>query len=323
MAKTLKNFLSYALFFLFIIIALIYSVNRNFVPSFWEGLRLWIFFVLPALFPYFFITAILSSLSVTQKLSLKLSPFTKRFFNVNGTIGYAYFMSLISGYPVGAKLIFDLKENGLISDTESVRGAAICSTTSVSFTVSVIGNAMFKNTLFGIFVFLSAVISSFFVGLVFSFYKRNEKPLEKIYTSKENTTDNVLYNSAYSSVISILIVGALITVFYIFTDMLLKLNVLSPVINFLSLFLGEDISESITLGFFESTRALQSLSSLPLSFLSLPITSAICGFGGLSVILQSLSYLKRAKIKTAPFLFSKILSAVFNFLISLIFSLFL
>ena len=54
------------------------------------------------------------------------------------------------------------------------------------------------------------------------------------------------------------------------------------------------------------------------SFFSLPIASFIVGFGGLSVILQSIAYLKKAKIKTAPFLFGKILTAFVNFIVGFI-----
>ena len=78
------------------------------------------------------------------------------------------------------------------------------------------------------------------------------------------------------------------------------------------------MAKGIVLGTLECTGGLKTLSTLGISTLSLPICALTCGFGGLSVIMQSVAYLKKAKIKTAPFIFSKLLSAVVNFIYALI-----
>ena len=64
----------------------------------------------------------------------------------------------------------------------------------------------------------------------------------------------------------------------------------------------------------------ESLSIGGITALSLPIASFVCGFGGLAVIAQSLAYLKKAKIKTAPFLFAKLTHAVLSTVYSVILS---
>jgi hypothetical protein len=97
---------------------------------------------------------------------------------------------------------------------------------------------------------------------------------------------------------------------------------LSPFIKLLTLITkNENISKSLVLGTFECTKGLSSLSAIPISSLSLPIASSICSFGGISVLAQSIAYLKKAKIKTAPFILSKIISAVISFLVALLLSL--
>ena len=322
MVKNLNTFLSFVLFLLLIAFSLLLAFGKGYSAFVLEGLNLYLACVVPSLFPYFFITAILSSMQITSKISNKLAFFTKRFFKRGGAVGYAFFMSLVSGYPVGAKIVCDLKEKGLISNSESIRASALCSTSSPMFLINSVGVFMFKNLKFGLSLFLCHLLSAIIVGIIFSFYHKKDKPFNLPYINSK-AVDNVLYESAYSAVTSVLIVGAIITIFYLLTNVLFSLGVLSPIVNLFSLVLGnENLAKGLTFGLFECTQGLKVISTLPNSFLALPLSAFICGFGGLSVIMQSVAYLKKAKIKTTPFILAKIICAVINFILSIIFALF-
>lgn len=321
MTKRLNVFFEGLAFLLLLSFALILAFGKNFSVAVTDGILLWAACVLPALFPYFFITAVMSSMRVTGKLSNKLSPITKRLFNTGGSTGYAFFTSVISGYPVGAKTVADLKNKNLLSDTEAVRAAAFCSTSSPMFLIGSVGSIMFNNAHFGLCLFVTHLLSSITVGILFSFYKRKDKPQSTFSSKNDKSVDNVLYESVYSAVISILVVGGLITVFYLITEILTTLGVLTPLVNLLEQLLGDkNIAEGIVYGLFECTKGLKALSGTGLNFFTLPICAALCGFGGLSVIAQSISYLKSAKIKTAPFIFAKLIGAVINFIIGVLVS---
>ena len=322
MTKKLLVLREFLIFILFIALSLVLALNKNASSTVTEGILLWGATVLPALFPYFFITAVLSSLRITSRLSLRLSPLTLRTFNVGGHVGYALFISLLSGYPIGAKTVSDLKQKGLLSDAESVRASALCSTSSPMFMVGSVGNITFNSTLFGLLLFVSHLLSSICVGIIFSFYKRKEKPSapSKLIYEQKNV-DNILYESTFSAVISVLVVGGIITLFYTLTEIFNTLGILSPFINLIDKITGNrNLAEGIVFGLFECTRGLKSLSNGGISPVALPTAAAICGFGGLSVIVQSVAYLKKAKIKTAPFFLAKVLYAVLGFLFGIIFS---
>ena len=154
MTKTFYKLFDTALFFLLIITSFMLAFNKNFTFAVNNGLKLWASCVLPALFPYFFITAILSSLSLTGKLSKKLSPLTKKLFRCGGVSGYLFFISLISGYPTGAKGVADAYSNGLLTKTEAERSSAFCSTSSPAFMISSVGNLTFNSPRFGLLLFL-------------------------------------------------------------------------------------------------------------------------------------------------------------------------
>ena len=80
------------------------------------------------------------------------------------------------------------------------------------------------------------------------------------------------------------------------------------------------VGEGAILGLFECTKGIKALSSGGITALTLPVASAICGLGGLSVIAQSTAYLKKAKIKTAVFVLAKTITAIISFFVGLLFS---
>ena len=128
-----------------------------------------------------------------------------------------------------------------------------------------------------------------------------------------------MYDSAYSAFTTSLLVGTLITIFFVFTDILCFYGILAPIEKFFSLvFKDAKIGEGLTYSIFESSKGLKILAECKNSFFALPLACAVLGFGGLSVIMQSLTFLKKEKIKTTPFLVSKVLCAVLSFFIALI-----
>ncbi len=307
-------------FTLLVFAAIAVSVDKNSQNAVKDGIFLWAAAVLPALFPYLVITSLVSSLKITGKIAAALSPFTEKAWGVNGNCGYALFISLMSGYPVGAKCVSDLKIKGLTGDAESVRAAALCSSSSPVFLIGSVGNLTFNSPLFGLLLFITHIISVFSVGFFFSFYKRKERPV-KATPAPRGGSDNVFYESVYQAVISILVVGGIITVFYLFTEILSGLGVINAVAKVFGLISDDPaVCYGLTNGLFECTKGLKILAGGGISLFTLPVAAAICGFGGLSVIMQSVAYLKKAQIKTAPFLLSKTLAAVINFCIGLILS---
>lgn len=318
MTKISKNFSQISLFLLLIFCAFALLFG-SFGYAVTDGLNLWLACVVPALFPYLFITTLLSGINITKTISMRLSPVTSKVFRVNGMVGYAFITSVIAGYPIGAKTVADLRQNQLLSPTEAVRASAFCSTPSPMFLISSVGGIMFKNKIFGLFLFLANLLSAIIVGVIFSFYKRNEPATHggKLTAVK---SDNLLYDGVYSSVITVLCVGGLIAVFSVLTEILLTLNILTPFTKLLGLILDGNQSQGVIIGLFESTKGLKNLSQT-VNLWSLPLCGFITAFGGISVIAQSVAYLQSAKIKIAPFILAKILSAIFCFLICLILSL--
>lgn len=306
--------LSLIIFFAFSLLT-----NTEFAKSSYQGLLLFACTILPSLFPYFVITAIASKLNLTKKLANLFSPFSKKIFAVNGNVFFAFLISVISGYPVGAKLIADLKSQNLIDEKQAVRGSYLCSSASPMFLISTVGGVMFNDLLFGLLLFLTQLLSVVILSFVFSFIKRDKIIYQAPFVLTKN--DDLFYQSVYNSVLSVLTVGGIIVLFYIFTDVLAYYKILSPIIRLLEkIFHDENVANGICFGIFECTKGLKCVAKAPITLLSLPVCSFIATFSGLSIIMQCVCHLKIAKIKITPFIIFKILGAILSFFIGLSFS---
>ena len=321
MRKGLSRIISWAcwIFLLFMVVFLSFYKGSDAIVS--DGVNLYLACVFPALLPCVFFTTILGAFNGTSKIGKVCSPLTSKLFKINGISAYIYLISIISGYPIGAKLTSDFKNSNLLSETEAQRCSALCSTSSPTFTVACVGNLMFRNFRFGLFLFACHLISSLIVGLIFSFYKKDQpaSALDKPFTTLPS--DNLIYETAVSTATSVLVVGILISIFFVFTEFLSLCGFLNPIIDLFSLIFGDiNVSKGFVFSIFECTKGLKIIAQSSISFFTLPLCAFICGFGGISVIVQSLAYLKKAKIKTAPFVLAKLICAVVNFIIGILLS---
>ena len=316
--KSLTDY-AFAVFILFCMAAILFF--KSAAASFTEGIKLWFACILPSLFPYMFFSAMLSETKAAHKIAARLSPLSEKIFNVNGCVLYAFFLSLISGYPIGAKTVSDLSKNGAIGKSETVRAATLCSTASPVFLIVSIGSIAFNSVFFGVLLFTTHLISAIISGVIFSFYRRKDRP-EKPSPVLFSRSTNLLYESAEKSAVGVITVGGIIAVFYTFTDILFSSGVLSPAASGLTgLFGDENIGNGVAFSLFECTKGLKTISLSGINFFTLPLCAAVCGFGGVSVIAQSMAFLKSAKIKTAVFISIKLFAAAINFVIGLLVSL--
>ncbi len=311
------------------LMAIILLKPETYVSSAAEGLKLWALVVVPSLLPFFFFTTMLSKIGVTKRIAKVFDKPCRKIFGVNGISAYVFLMSVLSGYPVGAKIIGDLGENGLISDVEATKMSTFCSTSGPLFIIGSVGVGMFGSVKHGRAIFLSHIISAICTGLIFRFCgskklaKSKVAPSDSVIRSREaEKSANILYDCAYSSVISLAVVGGFICVFYLVADMFQNLNLLFPLVFLInSTIKNADISNAFCYGLIECTRGCKMLSMCRLSTYSPAFASAIISFGGLSVIVQSICFLKKAKAKTSVFLLAKLVQTILAFAACMLFCL--
>lgn len=274
-----------------------------------DGITVWAFSVLPSVFVFFILSSLLSSLSLISTLSQKLSPLSKRLFNVSGLSFYSLFMSVLSGYPTGAKITVELLKSGAISKQEAITSSILSSTSSLSFFLGTIGGMIGS---FSAFIMLICHYLSVFIT-TFLFKSKTAVKTQKHFAI--NKVDNIIYNSIYGSVVSVLVLGGIITFYYVLIEMAFDLKILAPFDKLFTIIFGDGaLSKAFLTGIFESIKGIK-LISLCSSPLVLPLIGFVITFGGFSVITQTAIYLKEAKIKIAPFVLIKLLQAIICFIL--------
>lgn len=305
-----------------IIILLIILEPALCINSIYNGLSIWTKAVLPSLLPFMFFTKILTDLDFVGILTKKFSKITKLLFNAPSISAYIFCMSMISGYPVGAKLISEFYSAGVITSKQANKLTTFCSTSGPLFIIGSVGTAMFCNKQLGYVLFISHILSSILNGIIFrNFYKDNyEKTFDKTYTN----LNEILPNSMSSSITSVLIVGGYIAIFFMLIDLINKFNLLSPLNNLFELIfspLGVDINASNAFlnGLLEISKGCSGLANLNLPLTNLgTMASFLISFGGFSVFFQAITFLSKCKVKMGFYLLQKTTHAILSALITFI-----
>ena len=228
--------------------------------------------------------------------------------------GYVFCMSILSGYPIGTKLLADLTEKALVTREQASAMTVICSSSGPLFLLGSVGSVLFSSRKAGFILFFSH-LSAILITAFLLRSKRGGQPDSPISLPVGKNTDAVLYSSMLSSVLSVLCVGGFIAVFYLLSQMLCDFLTLFPFFRKTPLLL------SVLSGVVEMTGGCKLLSESG-SPLALPLCAFLITLGGASILMQQIAYLKKAGIPIGRFLLSKAIASPLAFLICLLFCLF-
>lgn len=303
---------------IFLIMIIIITNPKRYTAGTIGGLKLFIFSVLPGLFPFMFLTKLLTELGLLFRVTNHLNKPAKVLFGTPGVSLYAYFMSILSGYPIGAKVIDDLYQKKLITQNDAKKMMVFCTTSGPIFVIGAVGIAMFNSFKIGLILYFSHILSCTILAIfinIFSKNKQQEKPITFIQKPK---ISNIFGECVSQTINSIFIVGAYITIFYLLTDILTSLNIFnfvavacSPVLKTLNI--SNDCFQGFLYGLFEVTRGCKTLSLIKTK-LSISLCSSIISFSGISIIMQSMVFLKNSQIKTRNFIGVKIAHSFLSFI---------
>lgn len=313
-AEAKKN-LPLCLLVSFFIICMIVQPQR-YISSVLNGLTLFAGNVLPALFPFFFFTKLLSGLGFGEIVgNFTKKPITK-LYNAPPISGYVLTMSLLSGYPVGARLLADLYEKNAITSNDVKKISTFTSTSGPLFVIGTIGTLMFGGAIYGYIMLVGHFASALVNGLIYRGRKTIIQPPSP--TCSSNKSD-LLSSSITNSLLSIMVVGSYIAIFGMIIDIFLDCKIIQVVSYPLSLLLEllnqpPEIAEGIVVSLVEITRGSQMLSKCGVDIkIILPWTAGLLSFGGVSIALQSLTFLGQCKVKMLYFFVTKLTQAILSF----------
>lgn len=284
------------------------------MDSFFAGIRLWATKVLPALLPFFVLVKILSTTTFSTTVGKFLSPITQKLYGVGGVAGYIYIMSILSGYPIGAKLTADIYKDGGISKGQAHSISSFTSTSGPLFVLGTVGLGLFNNASLGIVILISHYLGAIVNGLIY----RNKTPWEG--NIKINPSQSTISDTMTSSIGSILLVGGFVSLFYMMLSLLLHIGIFNPLISLLKILgISEEISTAILSGIIEVTTGASILSRCTLAFhWQALILSFLISFGGLSIHMQAYCFLSTFDMPYYKFFLQKLTHAIFSTIVTLL-----
>lgn len=281
----MKRIIVAALAFAFMALAFFDLVN--FVSAGRQGLLLIAANVVPVLFPFFFISSLLAGLGFFSLCAPLLNPLCNRLYKTGGNAGGVFLVSLLSGYPTGARLIAELYQRGEISRSDAIRTATWTSTCSPAFIIGTVGAALCGSPTIGLIIFAAHALGALLNGLIYrgiqfpdntDALKRPNLPHTRRNALLDNNPpiDEVLNTALYSSIQSILIVSGWIVLFFVATA---QLQAVAALPHNMDVFVSSLLE--MTTGVFRAGQKA-----------CVPILCAIVSFGGLSVAMQAQTFLK-------------------------------
>ena len=286
---------------------------KLYMQSTLNGLTVWFYSVIPALLPFFIATRLLISLEISDIPIL--DKISNKLFKVNKN-SKVFLLSLLSGYPVGAKLICSSYTNGEISLKEAKKMMSYCSVSGPMFIIGTVGLGVFKSIKIGYILLISHLIGAIINGIVFKNAYKHEQDNFQNLKIKETKSKNILADSMLDSIISILLVGGYIVFAFVLIELLNSIQLipfLATLLTKLFPFLNYSTLQALLNGLIEMTCGVISIGSSNTSlYLQVALSSFVIAFGGLSIFLQSTNFTKDLQIKKSYFLFQKFCQGIWT-----------
>ena len=316
------------MFLLFTICLIIFSKSN--IQAVKTSLNIWVNNVIPSLLPFFIATELLNHTNIPKIVGSFFNKITRPIFNVPGIGAYALFMGIVSGYPVGAKIVTNFRNENLCTKEEAERLITFTNNSGPLFILGTVGITLFYDTGIGLLLLFTHILACISVGIIFRFWKTKEKEKRNTDTLTNNISFNslgeILSKSILSAINSVILIGGFIVFFGILLSILQKTQIINLFkIIFLPCFKFLNINTAFIIplltGFLELTNGVTAIATIASKNLSINIIfcAFLLGFGGFSIMLQVLSIISKSDISIKPYILGKllqgILAAFYTFLI--------
>ena len=270
--------------------------------------------ILPSLFPFFVLSSLVVELGMSQYLGRLLEPVMAPLFRVNGSCATALALGFVGGYPVGARTAIQIYENGQCSRTEAERMLAFCNNSGPAFILGVVGAGVFGSGTVGLLLYLTHLLASLLVGMLFRFYKPQEGSQTR--RSRGPQFQAASFPKAFTQSIvgamqSTLNICAFILFFTVFLRILAHAGILKLLSSLLSALLAplgmdQTWAERLLTGLVEVSSGVSSLTDGAMSG-RLSMAAFMLGWAGVSVHCQVLAFLGDSGLSVQTYVAGKLL----------------
>ena len=267
------------------------------------SLSIWIENLFPTLFPFFVVSNLLLRYGFIETLASSIGKIMPHIFHQPKESSFVLCLSLISGFPSGAKYTKELVENKQLTSEEGSRLLTFTHYSNPLFVLGLIGNLLLGNQKLGLIILVSHVLSGLLIGIIFtkktSLISKQEQ--KKALPSTKQPLGTALANSIQDALSILFLLLGIVTIFLVLSTIIEQFLPLNPYLK------------AIIFGILEMTQGVKTMSVLPVTeFVKAIWITSFISFGGLSVHMQVLSIISGSKIKYKYFLESRLLHAILS-----------
>ena len=291
-----------------------------------DGLLLWFNNVLPALLPFIVGINLLMGLGTLSRFGKFLSPVMRPLFGVSGAGGFALAAGMISGYPMGAKIVSALRKNNSISKVEAQRLIGFSNNSGPLFIIGAVGIGMFGSSSVGYFILAVHYLSAVLSGILHRFYKthcNSHEPTylpEKKYQSQSFLTQ--LSESVKNAMETILMIGGFIIIFSVISSLLQQTGIIFLISELFAneaqlIGLNANGLSGVLTGIIEITNGANIIAASAVNRPAILAATAVISFGGFSIHAQAAGFIKETDISFGGYLLSKIVHGALSIWVGL------
>ncbi len=286
-----------------LVVSLIYIADtESMVIATANGINVCLTTIIPSLFGFMVISTFVINSNLHVYIFKPLYFVLKHIIRVSSDEFGILLLSLIGGYPVGAKLVIEYISYNRNYSAMYTKKLSYLYCGSPTFIISIVGIGIFGSVKVGLLVYLSNALACIIYAVLLNI--RNEVSSNNENKQKTHLSQDVFISSVLSSGKALFSVCLTVILFTI----LIQIFKSSGIYNYIGIYTTEIINSIIEISNIRS-----------LSINSLPIIAAITSFGGICILMQVKMIVKNY-IKLKYFMLSRLpialLSGVICFLLT-------
>ena len=267
--------------------------------------------LIPSLFPLMVLSVFASHSGVCTAFGQFLCRLTKDRMNLGNAGWGAFLLGTVAGFPLGALTVFELQKRGELSEQQARRLCGICNNTGPAFLIAYVGEGLLGDARIGWMLFACQLLAAFTI-LLFTHPRLRQKNDSSFHTSTVSPVQNSAHDTDISisaclsdavktAALNLVGVCGFVVFFSVFLSSLYTL--------FQPLFTMTPKLFVLCCGFFELTRGVTIAAELSTPPLTALFCAAFCGWAGLCVHMQVMSF-RTNTFSFGHYLLQKMISGV-------------
>ena len=290
-----------------------------------SGAKLFFNAVFPSLFPFLVVINIIISYDGILIYSKLLGNIICKPLKLPKECSFALLVSVLCGYPLGARYACDLYDKKIIDSSTCERLLNIASNASPLFIIGSVGASMMSDAKIGYILLLSNILSCMFMGFVIPAKNFPFKIKNTAVTFSKSEINNrniglILKSGIEDAIKNSLNIGGFIVIFSVITGIIKDNVIFHIVLNKFSLITNSagNFIEGLSLGMIEMTNGCYLISSSNSNlYVKLPVLSFLIAFSGLSIISQVYSYTYKYAISMKKYIARKFIQGIISSILTI------